>query len=255
MFSCAPSKNGLSYDKNHSEFIIGGQDLSHNKSYNRSVVLILNQSLIGSASVCTGTFITPTVIITAAHCVTEDKNDLLIRMGNSIFSEQKSILFAVVAVKKHEDYQKNMNDLALVQVEESPQIRVAPVSIASEQQDINQNNMTLLGYGVNQIEESADEFQGAGDLRILKVSSKRIHVQDSTFTIDQSFGSGACHGDSGGPAFMNLTNHKVILAGVASGVVQSEIESDCSGESIYTKLSVYKTWIRKSIEEIKLVKH
>ncbi len=246
LFSCAPSKNELKYERNDTEFIIGGQDLGQNALYNRSIVLILNQSLIGSASVCTGTFITPTVIITAAHCVSDDKNDLLIRMGNSIFSEKNSILFFVIAVKKHENYKKNEHDLALIQVEENPQIKVDPVPITREQHDLNQNNMTLLGYGVNQIEESADEFQGAGTLRRIYVRTQQIEMQNLIFTIDQSQGSGACHGDSGGPAFITLANHTVVLAGVASGVLQSEDESECTNQSVYTKVSAYQEWILKN---------
>jgi secreted trypsin-like serine protease len=248
--ACAPSKQNGEYDTHQVDQIIGGQDLSLSSILNRSVVMILNQNNVGSASICTGTFISPTIILTAAHCVSDNKNDLVIQMGNSIFSDQEMISFNVLAVEKHENYQKTENDLALIRVEENKTVSVIPVALAKDKDLSNKKMMTLLGYGVNQIEESEDEFQGAGHLRSLNVQSSRMKLNQFTFSIDQSVGSGACHGDSGGPAFLMLQNRQYVLAGVASGVVQSDDEADCTNQSVYTSVSSYKSWILKSIEEL-----
>lgn len=248
--ACAPSKQNGEYETQQVDQIIGGQDLSLSSTLNRSVVMILNQNSVGSASICTGTFISPTIILTAAHCVSEDKNDLIVRMGNSIFSEKEMIALSVVAVKKHENYQKTENDLALILVEENKNIAVIPVALAKEKDLSSKKMITLLGFGVNQIEESDDEFQGAGNLRSLKVSPSRVSIDQFTFSVDQSVGSGACHGDSGGPAFLMLPNRQFVLAGVASGVVQSDDEADCTNQSVYTNVSFYKSWILRSIEEL-----
>lgn len=248
--ACAPAKQNGEYETQQVDQIIGGQDLSLSSVLNRSVVMILNQNSVGSASICTGTFISPTIILTAAHCVSDDKNDLIVQMGNSIFSEQEMISFNVIAVEKHEKYQKTENDLALIRVEENKTVSVIPVALAKDKDLSNKKMMTLLGYGVNQLEESDDEFQGAGDLRRLNVLASRVKMSRTSFTIDQSQGSGACHGDSGGPAFVTLQDHKLVLAGVASGVVQSEDETDCTNQSVYTKVSMYNSWIFKSIQEL-----
>jgi secreted trypsin-like serine protease len=205
---------------------------------------------MGQASICTGTFVSKTFILTAAHCVTDDKNDLVIKMGNSVFTDQKTISFNVISVKKNEDYQKTTHDLALIQVVESSQVEVVPVELLQESDSLNKKNMTLFGYGVDHIEDSDDEFQGAGELRSLKVFFQRIRINQNTFMIDQSRGTGACHGDSGGPAFISSFNQRIILAGVASGVVQSEDESDCTNQSVYTRVSAYKSWIMETVQEL-----
>jgi secreted trypsin-like serine protease len=249
--ACAPSQQKTEYINHQVNQIIGGQDLSQSATLNRSVVMILNQNNVGSASICTGTFISPTIILTAAHCVSDDKNDLIVQMGNSIFSEQEMISFRVVNVKKHEKYQKTENDLALILVEESKTVSVIPVAMAKEKDLSSKKMITLLGFGVNEIEESDDEFQGAGNLRSLKVSPSRVSIDHFTFSVDQSVGSGACHGDSGGPAFVPSSDRRFILVGVASGVVQSEDEADCSNLAVYTKVHFYKSWILKSIQELK----
>lgn len=263
-FSCAPSKESRADDRVYTQLnsennlalsstqnIIGGQDLSLNSQINFSVVAIINTSDLGSFSICTGTFITKNIILTAAHCVSKNSSEIWIKFGNSIFSDKKSISLSVKNIIQHPNYESQKNDLALVQIINDKNILIQPVALASDLDILKPNNFILFGYGVNTSDESvADQMQGVGDLRKLQILSKFISSESDKFIVDQSNGYGVCSGDSGGPAFVLNAKNKYVLMGVASGVRQSESQTECSNQSEFTKVSAYQDWISTSIKKL-----
>jgi secreted trypsin-like serine protease len=66
----------------------------------------------------------------------------------------------------------------------------------------------------------------------------------SEMILDQSRGHGACHGDSGGPAFVRQ-GKKMVLAGVTNRSYPSQAPDDCAHRVVYTKVSAYRSWIQK----------
>jgi secreted trypsin-like serine protease len=262
VLSCAPVKKSANQfngaDLNLSENIIGGYDLSRNQKINTSLAAIMNMSSLGSFSICTGTFIEKNIILTAAHCVSEDAADLVIKIGNSIFDDEKTKTVKAVKVLKHPEYQKQMNDLALILIENDQDIQISPVSLATELDLKNKNNFILFGYGVNTSTESgAADFQGSGDLRKLIMSKKYIAHRvtqnemsvKSKYILDQTHGFGVCHGDSGGPALILNQKNKYVLVAVASGVYESIAQDDCTNKSEYTDILQYRSWILQSISD------
>jgi secreted trypsin-like serine protease len=252
MVACAPDKKGLPYSLklDQSENIIGGQDLGRSQKLNTSVVAILTFGISG-IQICTGTFISKNIILTAAHCVSTDPSDVAIHFSNSIFESDVNLKLNPLKILIHPDYVQGKNDLALIQIKNDQNISISPVSIASDSDLKRKSGFTLFGYGVNRIgdTENSNDDLGAGNLRQLKISSQYISQRESKFIIDQSHGFGACHGDSGGPAFLTNSENKYVLAGVASGVRQSANQADCAGQSQYTDVSKFQTWILQSISD------
>ncbi len=252
ILSCAPEKSGSSFNIKSDQYenIIGGQDLSLKSEMSPTVAVLLDTSSAGSFSICTGTFIRKNIILTAAHCVPENSEDLAVKMGNSLFNEQEIKTLNVLKIIRHKDYQPGKNDLALVLIQPDKNIFIKPAALSDAKKYFKNKNLLLFGYGDNEIDEAAsDDLKGAGSLRKLIVSAEYISHIENKFIIDQSHGFGACHGDSGGPAFILNAKNKYVLAGVASGVRQTADQTDCTGQSEYTDVSKFQTWISQSISD------
>ena len=71
--------------------------------------------------------------------------------------------------------------------------------------------------------------------------------------LDQSHGHGACHGDSGGPAYIQK-NGKMILAGVTNRSYPSSASDDCAHQVVYTKVHAYESWIKKNKQKLEIQK-
>ena len=60
--------------------------------------------------------------------------------------------------------------------------------------------------------------------------------------LDQTGGKGACHGDSGGPAYA-MVNGQMQLFGITSRGVGDGTGPQCTHFSVYTNASAYASWI------------
>ncbi|MBO9665372.1 MAG: trypsin-like serine protease [Bdellovibrio sp.] len=66
--------------------------------------------------------------------------------------------------------------------------------------------------------------------------------------LDQSQGKGACHGDSGGPAFLNVRGVEYLWGVTSRGSGKDGID-DCSDMSIYTKANDQLDFINSTLKE------
>ena len=132
------------------------------------------------------------------------------------------------------------SDIGLIQLEGSLPVGVAPASIPEETRALTSDDVLLLaGFGV---EKGSPPRGGAGVLREVSAIVADANWGKTEFLVDQRF-AGACHGDSGGPAFLN-DGKRLRLIGVTSRVVHDPSDT-CSGAMAYTYLSSYRAWIRQ----------
>ncbi len=66
----------------------------------------------------------------------------------------------------------------------------------------------------------------------------------SEASLDQRRGTGACHGDSGGPAYLALEGGYALWGVTSRGL--NDPNDDCSQFAIYTKAMPYANWIVKA---------
>jgi hypothetical protein len=135
----------------------------------------------------------------------------------------------------------DQGDIAVVKFKGGIPEGYAPAKVISSEEPLKVGApVTLSGYGIS----NAQRKTGAGVLRKTNVKIAKARKGKSEMILDQSHGHGACHGDSGGPAYVRV-HGKMVLAGVTNRSYPSRGQDDCAHGVVYTKLSAYRSWIKE----------
>ncbi len=204
-----------------------------------------------TGSLCTGTLIRRDVALTAAHCIRKDGPNPVMIFGNDVRSPM-ALHRPIEGVAIHPKWQthagKGMDqgDIALVRFGgRLPEGYKAVSSVNSDKEIRTGEKVTLAGYGVS----NGKNKTGSGRLRKTEVAIIKNRPSKSEMILDQSHGHGACHGDSGGPAFLKR-GANVVLAGVTNRGYPTRAADDCAHQVVYTKVPAYKSWINKTEERL-----
>ena len=222
-----------------SALIINGKIVSADNVVAKSVVNLLKQDENGIwYSICTGSIIDKNTIITAAHCVFEFKPETILVNFSIVTLDNEKQNFKIsrivnpeigLDVRKvsaylvHPKYVINQmdrpNDIAIVRLSKPAPNTAIPIKFLPKKIISDKNNqfslegqsysVTLMGFGL--ISESPRK--GSTQLRMTDVVGT---FEKGILVTDQTKGTGACNGDSGGPAFLKIKN-KTYLVGVTSG--------------------------------------
>jgi secreted trypsin-like serine protease len=207
-----------------------------------SVVALLYRTPDGSKAYqyCTGTLISPTVVLTASHCndgLLETGWDLIVTNdpvlppvdGTGWFAADLKNVAAVKQVVMNPLYQRGYRDDVSAQVLGKP-LAVAkrdfpalPVAGVLDQMQaegtLRSTPTTVLGYGTIQktvVPGSGPVFLDSSERRSAVLYTKSLDAvwihQEMSISKDQG---GACYGDSGGPSLMEL-NGRTTVVGVTS---------------------------------------
>jgi hypothetical protein len=209
-----------------------------------------------SLQLCTGTVISPRVVLTAAHCLehTPDGKGLFL-LGDDISSPAQSISFSSAVIRP--EYEKieisptaipgcparredelvlNISDVALVLLDEP--VAMEPMMVRHDSLDGMENaRVTLIGFG-----NSGSLFglgYGAGPKRSGQATIGGM-LPDLLFIYRHGHRQGTiCGGDSGGPMLLS-TEEGMRIIGVAS-------RGDCDEVGVFTRTDSLGDWIETTV--------
>lgn len=201
---------------------------------------------------CTGTLIAKNLVLTALHCLADQKpGDFSCSPSGKLENagsgggelgppvEPELISFGSVLgeplawgrrVFSTHSVTACVNDLALVELDREIDLPVMPIEL--DEPPLHSDRMTVVGYGMTWPGVSARQRQSGA--KVLEVG-----VPPRTFTVKAN----ACSGDSGGPAINERT-------GAVAGVCTAQA-FDCASPhavTVYTALNSFNSLIRNAFE-------
>ena len=257
--SCAPDSGLLTApgvgDHDVSNFAIFGGSAPDAPEHAATVALHqLSGSSVYVSPFCSGTLVSETVVVTAAHCLdsagggpkfrTMSPSALAIYVGDDPSVDLVANLSLVSETLIHPDYNRRQlyNDIALVRLS-APVTGVTPVANLPASLEITGADIggviNFAGFGDDENGGSGVKLQVDGVLGGLGCSVPGCGGGDDPATqISYEQGSaGPCFGDSGGPAFIDRGGVPY-LAGVTSYG-----DSFCTQYGVSTRVDAFQGWI------------
>jgi secreted trypsin-like serine protease len=150
--------------------------------------------------------------------------------------------------------QTDWDDLGILRLAQPIPQGYTPATIMNANEELQAGTPILLaGYGIDVPVEptSPADTAGAGVLR--EVDQTIINPNyGQTEVLVSLQGKGACHGDSGGPAYVNEGGH-LALFGVTSRLTNDDISGNvmsCSVDMVYTDILKRATWINAAVQKL-----
>ncbi len=251
-------------EQDENSYIIGGQLVSSSDVLSKSTVQIVERF---SGTICTGVIIEKNVVLTAAHCMVDNpEQNLVVFFGNKLVTSLRTLTtkntrtIAKASVSNiwptvPEEQILERGDIAVLKLSSNIPIGYLTVSLLPNGTKL-QNGLavTLAGYGIT----NGVTNQDTTGLRKVGMKLANGSLSPSEIVFDQRDGKGACHGDSGGPAYATINNKLYVIGITSHGAVDAltgswfsadgEIAEEaavCTAYSVYTRPEAYKSLIEQ----------
>ncbi|XP_046602863.1 venom protease-like isoform X1 [Neodiprion virginianus] len=215
---------------------------------------------------CGGALLSKTIVLTAAHCVTQ-RSPNMVRVGeldmNSNTEPAEPQDLRIESSTIHPDYSKprHYNDIAVVRLKTPVRYSeyVRPICLPPDDGNLYENAaVTLTGWGDVKSDGKASPLLHKVEINVISNSQCNDRYRDALKTSrniralprgiidsqmcakDRFGGRDACEGDSGGPIVRHDGRRRIVVGIVSSGLGCGERDHP----GIYTRVSRYTDWIR-----------
>lgn len=250
--------------------IIGGTEVSQADIIASSTVLLVGKEN-GGTFTCTGIIVDNDMILTAAHCVGQFGNAPIVVAFRTAMDGPGPIIPAMKRTRPSDFLQRvqsgdtNWHDVALLQLNQPIPAGYRPAKLLDDDSVLKNGALvTLAGYGMSvpvAPPEGAQIDDGSGVLRKVNQTILKAAYSETELSVSLANGRGSCHGDSGGPVFIQK-GKDLYVAGVASRMTDlnrvahnnNERDFSCSVEMVYTKVTAIATWIQGASAALRAAK-
>lgn len=199
-------------------------------------------------SLCTGTLITPRVVLSAGHCGEDIPLEAVISLGVAFFGTEidSADQVGLVDLHIHPDYEplESFNlpeyDIGIIVLEEdAPEDPTWFRQHAFEDDDLD-TWMTSVGFGVTSSAGNGSGTKRSVELQLDDYDEQFLRVE--TYTAQET--GQICSGDSGGPQFAEVDGRWVQWG------IHSWGDQNCQYESGSTRTDLGADWIMEIVEEV-----
>ena len=199
---------------------------------------------------CTATLISPSVLLTAAHCLVTPPDEPTFVPGFTLeldANKATAISNGLTAfVHPDFDIQKDVefggfNDIGIVTLQEPItnvdfELLLSPAE--AETALVVDAKLGLVGYGVTSFEPPADGVKTQGSATVTQVGKDEIGLSEQGEHQN-------CFGDSGGPGFLDAAGERRL-----AGIVSRGSSTQCDAGSIDTRVDFFVGWIMETAPQI-----
>jgi hypothetical protein len=225
-------------------FITGGSIDATDTYANVGAFVVKNPTTGRIFVICSGTLISPTAFLTAAHCTDAYVKDLALRgfvafvsFSNPIATGAMTDLNAVelipalqvVTNPAFRKRQSDSGDIGVLIVDEAETAGIAPATLPTlnllgtlgNQRALRDAVFTAVGYGwQGRVTEGVPFFQIPNPVPRMYASSSFLSLNRGYLRMSQNPATGdggTCNGDSGGPNFFPVNGQRILVSSTVTG--------------------------------------